>query len=133
MFAGRMKEDFAKGLDTICMEKGVGVFLLDKFTDFSQGINGSQLIVDMHDTDQDGFRSNAFLQLSKGDLAMAVGLQVSYFKTFLFQGQKRLQNRRVFYLCGYQVPAPVLKIVGNALNGQVIAFCTPGSKDDFFR
>ena len=63
---------FPIGLDSVHMEKGLGLFFLDDFPDILNGLHGSHLVIYIHHGHQDGLRPQALPKL--GNAYMAIGV-----------------------------------------------------------
>src|SRR5882762_7483615 len=121
--------DFANRLHTIDREDNA-VFL-GNLSDFRHGIDDANLIVGIHDGDQNCFRRNRFTHVFRVDAAIALYRQIGDFVAVLFEALTGVEHSFMLNGLGDDVIALFAVHFGDALDHQVVGFGRTAGKDDF--
>ena len=121
---------FSISLDSVHMEQGAWISLLNDLAGLCNWLYRADFIVDIHDRYQNSLWRKRFLQLFQRNPAIPVYLQVSNRKSLFFQELHRVRHGGMFHPGGNQMHAAAPVGQGGADNGQVIGFRPPGSKDN---
>src|SRR5277367_6820471 len=108
------------------------VFLGD-FADFRDWIDHSNLIVGIHDGNQNGGWADSGFQLIQVDPAIFLHRQIGDFKTVFFQALAGIQHGLVLDSLSDDVIALFAEHFRDAFDHQVVGFGGAAGKDDFFR
>ena len=123
--------DLAHALGTIDMEEDLAGAA--QLTDGGDILDNADLVVDVHQADQNGVIAQRRLQLLQADQTVGLRIQVGDLEALALQMAARVQHRLVFGLAGDDVLALLLVEVGNPLDGQVVGLGRPGGKDNLPR
>ncbi len=93
-------------------------------------VDGADLVVHVHDRDQDGVVTQRRLDQSRSDQAIFSRLQVGHFETFALQLATGVEDRLVLDLRGDDVLALARVEVRDALDRQVVGLGGAGGPDD---
>src|SRR5471032_1151278 len=104
-----------------------------QFADRVDRLDHADLVIDQHDGDQDGIRTDGGGQLFDGDQAIVLRFQVGRVEADAFQFAHRVEYRFVLGLDGDDVLALGLVELRRAFDGQVVALGGAGGPDDFAR
>ena len=123
--------DFAEALGRI----GVNayLFLPRDPGDFIDRLNRSDLVVGMHDGNQDGVRPDGGGHIVQADHAGVIDIHIGGLETLLFQVSAHVQDCRVLHGAGDNVTAFSLKRSGHAFDGVVVGFGAAGGEEYLFR
>lgn len=86
--------DFADSLSSISVEKDL--VLAANLSNFLNGLNDTNFIVDGHDGNNGSIRADSFFELLDVDQSVGLNWEVSDVETFLLQYSARFQNTLVF-------------------------------------
>ncbi len=106
---------------------------LGNLADFLDRIDDADLIVGVHDGDQNRLRRDRLADVLGIDAAIPLHRQIGHLIAVLFQPLARVQHRFVFNRLSDDVVALFAVHLGNALDHQVVGFRCAAGKDDFFR
>ena len=115
----------------ICMEQDAMFFC--NFTDFSDRLDCTDLIICKHHRNQDCFRANSVFQFLQTDAAKLVHIQISHFHTFLFQIFRCMQNGVMFDFCCDDMFLFFITCIYHTTESHVITFRTTCCEVNFFR
>ena len=104
-----------------------------QFPDCLDVLDHADLVIHVHDRNQDGFGSDSCFKLFQIDQAIGFRIQVGYLVTFTLQMAASIQHSFVFGFTGDDVVALFSIEVGHTLYGEVIRFGRTRSPDYFFR
>src|SRR5215472_10349810 len=120
--------------DLACGLRGVGVeqdlVLTGDASAILDRLDGSDLIVRMHDADKDRARRDRFAQIVGINAAGAVNGQIGHTRAEAFEKSTRLDDRGMLNPRGYDVIAPVAKREECALEGDIICFAAAAGEND---
>ena len=123
--------DLAGGLSAVDVEQhalGAG-----QFADGSDVVDGADLVVHMHDRNQDGVVTQGCFDHGRSDEAVFARLDVGHFEAFTLELAHGVQDSLVLDLRGDQVLALGVVEMRDTLDCQVVGFGSTGSPDDFTR
>mmetsp|Transcript_22438 Transcript_22438/g.47403 ORF Transcript_22438/g.47403 Transcript_22438/m.47403 type:complete len:465 (-) Transcript_22438:1744-3138(-) len=105
-----------------------------EFSDLPEGLEGPDLVVDGHDTDQYGVVADGLPQLVHVDAAgRLLDREVGNVVSFHLEAPAAVEDTLVLGLGRDDVLAPFLVKVGGTLDAHVVAFGRTGGEDDFLR
>ena len=104
-----------------------------QFTDGSDILNDANLVVDVHQADQDGVVTHGGFQLGQADEAIGLGLQIGNLEAIGLQVPAGIKHRLVFGLAGDDMLALLLVKLRYALDGQVVGLGGAGGEDNLPR
>src|SRR5215469_16163539 len=93
-------------------------------------LDGSDLVIGMHDADEDGARRDGLTKVAWINAASAVDRQISHARTQAFEKATRFNDRRVLDLGGDDVIALVAQCEERALEGEIIGLAAAAGKND---
>ena len=94
--------------------------LMGNLSDLSDRLNGTDLIIGKHNTDQDRIRTDRFLNLLRCDKTILIHIKVCDLITMLFQILAGMQDRMMLDLgCDDMLPFGLV-CLGNALQHPVV-------------
>src|SRR5690554_917775 len=131
LHACHVNRSFAGGLGRIHVKQhlvGAG-----NFANGGNVVNGADLVVDVHDGDQNAVLAQRILNLLRMNYAFLVRIQIGNFKTFTLQLAHGVQHGFVFDFGGNQVLALAAVEIGHALDGQVVGLGGTRGPDDLAR
>ena len=97
--------------------------LLDRF-------DSADLVVDHHYAHKDRVFSDSFFKRFRRYETVAVNVEISYFKSQLFEIFARVQYRMVLYPAGDYMSALVFQCVCSPFQDPVVRFCAARSEED---
>ena len=97
--------------------------------DFSYGLNRSDLVVGVHDGNQNGFRADGCLHVSRSHQAFRADRQIGYFKAPARQVPANFKYSRVLEAGGDNVVALFVQTPGHAQEGVVVGFRAATGED----
>ncbi len=98
---------------------------------FGQRLDRPNLVIGVHNTDEDRLAGGGPANCLRIDAAGAVNRQICHRKALSLQPVERLQNRRMFDRGGNQVLPTVRVGKSNPYKGLVIGLGTAAGEDDF--
>ncbi|MNF81463.1 hypothetical protein D3C84_637350 [compost metagenome] len=123
--------DLAHALDSVHVQQDLAGAA--QLADGGDVLHHTDLVVHMHDADQDGVIAQGTFDLLQGEQAVWHRLEVGHLVAFTLQLTAGVEHRLVFGLGGDDVFALASIEVGNALDGQVVGFGRAGGEDDLAR
>ena len=96
-----MDRHLTKGLYGVCVEQNA--VLMGNLTNLFDGLNGSDLVICKHHGNQDGLRTDGFLQLVDLHDTILIYGQISNLIAVLLQPLAGVQDRMMLDLCGNNV------------------------------
>src|SRR5450830_98389 len=123
--------DLAGGLGAVDMEQHAA--RAGQLADGSDVVDGADLVVHVHERNQDGVVAQGGFNHGRGDQAIFTGLDVGDFETFALQLAHGVEDRLVFDLAGDQVLALGAVEMRDPLDRQVVGLGGTGGPDDFTR
>ena len=109
----------------------INLMFLRNGSQFLDRLNRSDFVVYHHNADEDGILADGCLQHLRLHEAFAVHIQISHFKSVLFQIFASVENRVMLDLACNDMSALFFELVCNAFQDPVVSFCPAGSKSDF--
>ena len=122
--------ELSVGLDGVHVKQGGGVLPADQGADVLHRLHCADLIVHVHDGDQDGVRPDGLLQLLKGNVAVAVHGQVGHLKSLFLQKCQRIVHAGVLDPGADDVLSGPVVGHGRADQGHVVALRAAGGEQN---
>ncbi len=123
--------NFADSLDAVYREENA-VFLGD-FADFRDRIDHANLVVGVHDSDENRFRRDGFAYIFRIDAAIFSNRQIGYFVAVFLEALTGVQHGLVLNGLGDDVIALFAVHFRDALDHQVVGFGRAAGENDLFR
>ena len=116
----RMDPELTVSLYRIHMEQDPAVHSFDQGSGFFYGLQGTDLIIGVHNGHQNSFPCNGTFQILQADTALFIYRKISYPVALFLKLPHGLQNRRMLDLCRDQVLSPAAVGVCTAPDRQII-------------
>ena len=120
---------FAGGLR--CVNVKQDAFFTAQCTNGRNVLNHTNLVIDIHHTDQDGVGSDGSFERIQIKQAVFLHVQVAYFKAFALKLAHRVKYGFVFGFYGDKVLALVFVKMCCAFDGEVVRLSCAAGPDDF--
>ena len=114
------------------MESRAGIKPADQGSRFGNGLKGTDLIIRMHDRNQDRIRPQFSFQIRKADPSVFIHRQIGHLKPLFLQILHGLKNCGMFYAGGNQMPSRPAVGKRTADQSQIIRFRSSRGEEKFF-
>ena len=128
----RIDQHFPIRLHRVHMKQCFRRTLMDDLRDLLHRFDRTDLIVHMHDRNQNRIAAQHRPQLFRRHHAVFVHRQIAYLKAFFFECRHRIVHRRVFDHRRHNMPALPLLCARCPENRQIVAFRAARGKNNLF-
>ncbi|MNJ42252.1 hypothetical protein D3C77_372130 [compost metagenome] len=122
-----------KSLYSIYMKCSFSVSAANYFSNFHDRLQRADLIIAIHNTDQNGIRTERLGDLLRMDTTSSIHRKICYLKPCPLQLLTRMQHRMVFYCCRNNVLALRFFSLHRTEYRQIIALCAASRKYKLLR